>query len=52
LLGPHFDLRSGALASGGTRVRVERVKGKAQLPMLDQSGRNPAAPGIQLKGGL
>ena len=52
LLGPLFDLPSGALATGGTRVRVERVKGRAQLPMLDQSGTNPASPGIQLKGGL
>jgi anaerobic selenocysteine-containing dehydrogenase len=52
LLGPNFDARSGSLATGGTRIRVERIKGRSQLPMLDQSGRNPALPRIQLTGGL
>nr|MBA3612426.1 4Fe-4S ferredoxin [Nitrospirales bacterium] len=52
LLGPSFDSRSGSLATGGTRVRVERVKGGTQLPMLDQSVQDPASPRIQLTGGL
>jgi molybdopterin-containing oxidoreductase family iron-sulfur binding subunit len=52
LLGPNFDRRSGSLATGGTRVRVERVKGKSQLVMLSQSDQNPVSHRIQETGGL
>jgi hypothetical protein len=52
LLGPNFDHRSGSLATGGTRIRVERIKGGTQLPMLDQSVENPVSHRIQLTGGL
>lgn len=52
LLGPNFDRRSGSLATGGTRVRVERVKGTSQLVMLSQSEKNPVSRRIQETGGL
>lgn len=52
LLGPGFDGQSGSLATGGTRVRVERIQGGSELPMLDQSGQNLVSERIQEKGGL
>ncbi|WNM62576.1 molybdopterin-containing oxidoreductase family protein [Candidatus Nitrospira neomarina] len=52
LLGPSFDQQSGSLATGGTRVRVERIKGGSRLPMLEQSGKNPVFGRIQETGGL
>ncbi|HSF09413.1 MAG TPA: molybdopterin-dependent oxidoreductase [Nitrospirales bacterium] len=52
LLGPSFDGQSGSLATGGTRVRVERIKGGSRLPMLEQSGKNPLFGRIQETGGL
>ncbi len=52
LLGPSFDGQSGSLATGGTRVRVERIKGGSQLPMLEQSEKNPVFGRMQEMGGL
>ena len=52
LLGPSFDPQSGSLATGGTRVRVERLKGGSRLPMLEQSRKNPLIGRLQETGGL
>ncbi|MGE0472078.1 MAG: molybdopterin-dependent oxidoreductase [Nitrospirales bacterium] len=51
LLGPTFDRHSGTLASGATRVRIERVKGQSQLVMLDPKN-HPISHHIQETGGL
>ncbi|MCA9421948.1 MAG: molybdopterin-dependent oxidoreductase [Nitrospira sp.] len=52
LLGPKFDRQSGSLATGGTRVRVERLKGGSKLVMLDQSKQHPVLQRMQEKGGV
>ena len=52
LLGPAMDPRSGCLAKGHTRVRLERARGAGNLVMLDQAGQDPFRQSLQEKGDL
>ena len=41
ILSPLFDKESGALASGATRVRLEPLKVRGKLVLLEQPGAQP-----------
>jgi len=52
LLGPAFDSPSGCLATGATRVRIQRIKGRSNLVVLNPAGQSLMPSHDQHTGGL